>query len=129
MEILRVVGFALMGVLLLTLLRGTRSEMAVLLSIALGTALFLVIATRLEGFVSVLSDISAKAGISGVYINTVLRVMGVAYLAGFGAQVCRDAGEGALAAKVEMAGKVLILVMSMPLMFALLDVILRVLPS
>ena len=64
-----------------------------------------------------------------MYLDTVLRVIGVAYLAAFGGQVCRDAGEGALAAKVELAGKVLILAMSVPLMFALLDLILRILPS
>ncbi|MFY9133879.1 MAG: stage III sporulation protein AD [Bacillota bacterium] len=129
MEIFQVVGMAILGAVLLAFLRQTRSDMAIVLSAALGIVVFLMVVTRLAYFVEVLSDLAVRAGVNRMYLDTVLRVIGVAYLAAFGGQVCRDAGEGALATKVELAGKVLILAMSVPLMFALLDLILRILPS
>ncbi|MEA4882879.1 MAG: stage III sporulation protein AD [Clostridia bacterium] len=129
MEILQIVGLALLGTVLLTIVRQTRSDIAVALSAAVGVVVFMMAASRLAQFVSVLTQLADAAGVSRIYLDTVLRVVGVAYLAAFGAQVCRDAGEGALASKVELAGKVLILMMSVPLMFALLELVFRVLPS
>ena len=63
-----------------------------------------------------------------VYLNTLLKIMGIAYLAEFGSQICRDAGEGVIAGKVEFAGKLLILVMALPLLAAVLETILNFVP-
>jgi len=54
-------------------------------------------------------------------------VMGVAYLAGFGAQICRDAGESSLGIKLELAGKIIILFLAVPIMVAIMEMILRLL--
>ena len=129
MQIFQVIGLAILGAVLLAFLRQTRSDLAVVLSAALGIVIFLMVVSNLAYFVEVMSDLAAKAGVNRLYLDTVLRVIGVAYLASFGGQVCRDAGEGDLATKVELAGKGLILAMSVPLMFALLDLVLRILPS
>ena len=58
----------------------------------------------LQELVRTFEYLAAQAQINLVYLQTVFRVMGVAYLTGFTAQICRDAGEGALALKLEMAG-------------------------
>ncbi len=129
MLIAQVIGVALLGCALLAMLRGVRSDMAVALSAALGVVLFVLVVSRLADFVAALTGMASAAGVNRLYLDTVLRAVGVAYLASFGAQVCRDAGEGALAVKVELVGKVLILCMAAPLMFALLETVLRVLPQ
>lgn len=129
MLIAQVIGVALLGSALLSMLRGIRSDIAVAVSVSLGVVLFVLVVSRLAQFVTALWEMASAAGISRPYLDTVLRVVGVAYLSAFGAQVCRDAGEGALAVKVELAGKVLILGMAAPLMFALVDAVLRVLPQ
>ena len=129
MLITQVIGVALLGCALLSMLRSARSDVAVAVSASLGVVLFMLVAARLADFVTAILSMASAAGVNRVYLDTVLRVVGVAYLAAFGAQVCRDAGEGALAVKVELAGKVLILGMAAPLMFALLDVVLQVMPQ
>lgn len=129
MLIAQVIGVALIGCAALAMLRTARPDMAVVLSVALGVVLFALTVSRLAEFVVALDTMASSAGVNRLYLDTVLRVVGVAYLASFGAQVCRDAGEGALAVKVELAGKVLILCMAAPLMFALLETVLRVLPK
>jgi len=129
MLITQVIGVALLGCALLSMLRSARSDVAVAVAASLGVVLFMLVAARLADFVTAILSMASAAGVNRVYLDTVLRVVGVAYLAAFGAQVCRDAGEGALAVKVELAGKVLILGMAAPLMFALLDTVLQVLPQ
>jgi stage III sporulation protein AD len=62
-----------------------------------------------------------------VYITTILKVIGIAYLADFGAQLCKDAGESAIAAKIELGGKILILLLAIPILTALMELILKIL--
>jgi stage III sporulation protein AD len=126
--IFQVIGVALVGVVLITVLRRTNAEFATLLSVTVGVVIFAMLAGSLTKVVVTLEGIASRSGVNFLYMDTVLKVVGIAYLAEFGAQVCRDAGEGAVAAKVEMAGKVLIMVMAAPIVVAILDVLLKLLP-
>ncbi|MCL6581293.1 MAG: stage III sporulation protein AD [Firmicutes bacterium] len=127
MEIVQVVGLALVAVVLLLVLRGQRPELAVLLSLVVGLTVFLMVAQRLQAVIEFLGRLAARAGVSQLYLNTVLKVVGIAYIAEMGAQVCRDAQEGSVASKVELAGKILILFVAMPVVMAILETILEVL--
>lgn len=128
MEVVQVVGFALVITVILVVLRGQRPDMAVLLSLA-GAAVILIFLLDLIGqAVGLLRDLAARAGVRDTYVQVLLRVMGIAYLAELGSQVCRDAGEGAMATKVEMAGKVIILILAIPIVRALADAILAAVP-
>ncbi len=128
MEILQVVAVGFVATTLLVIIRQQRPELAVLLSIAVGTLIFLFVLGQLATVLRALEELAARAGLDRFYLTTVLKIIGVAYLAEFGAQVCRDAGEGAVAAKVELAGKVLILVLAVPVIVAVLEFMLRLLP-
>ena len=61
-------------------------------------------------------------------VVSVLKITGIAYIAEFGAEICRDAGEGAIAAKIEMAGKVIIIALAVPIITSLLDLVLKIMP-
>ena len=75
-----------------------------------------------------ITETAVGAGINLVYLQTLLRVIGIAYLAEFGAQVCRDAGEGSIASRIELAAKVIILVMAVPIVVEIMESILLLLP-
>lgn len=127
MDIGAFLGIALLAVVLLSVLRQSRPELAVLLSMVVGIIIFLRLVGRLRELVGVFEFLAAKAQINMLYLETVFRVMGVAYLTGFGAQICRDAGEGTLALKLELAGKIIILFLAVPVMVAIMEMVLRVL--
>ena len=91
-------------------------------------AVFLSMVSRISYLVSVLEQLATMAPMGSTYFGPVLKVIGIAYLATFGAEVCRDAGEGAIAAKIEFAGKVLIMIVAMPIVVAVLETILRAIP-
>lgn len=75
-----------------------------------------------------LTSISDKSGINYTFISVLLKITGIAFLTEFSVNICKDAGEGAIATKVEMAGKVLIIALSIPIISALLDSVLKILP-
>lgn len=63
-----------------------------------------------------------------LYLNTVLRIVAIAYIAQFGAQICRDAGESAIGGKIELAGKIMIMFLAVPMLLVILDSVLQLLP-
>ncbi len=128
MEIVQIVGFGLIAAVLVVLLKNQRPEIAVLLSVAAGVIIFLLVATKIKAVVDVLGDLADHAQVNSFYLATVLKIVGVAYIAEFGAQVCRDAGESAIAAKVEFAAKVLVMVLSLPIIAAIMESIIRLIP-
>lgn len=128
MDHLRIAAFALVIVSLLVYLRQYRSDLAILISLAVGILVFLVIREELAAVVQQLSELAARAGLQNVYLDTVLKVIGISYLVGFAAQACRDANEKVVGEQVEFAGKVLILFIAVPVMMAVLDSILQLLP-
>ncbi len=125
MEILQIVGFGLVAAVLVVLLRQQKPEVALLISIAAGVIIFLFVLGKVGAVVNVLKDLAARANVNLMYLAAILKIVGIAYIADFGAQICRDAGEGALASKIEFAAKVLILVLAVPIIMAVLDTLMK----
>ncbi len=128
MEIVQVVGLGLVAALLAVILREYRPEMAMQVSLVAGIMIIMLVIDRVVVTVNVISDMAVGAGINLIYLQTLLRIVGIAYLAEFGAQVCRDAGEGNIAARVEFAAKIVILVMAVPVIVAVMDKVLLLVP-
>ncbi|MEW6540208.1 MAG: stage III sporulation protein AD [Bacillota bacterium] len=127
MEITQIVGFGLVAAVLVVILRQYKPEIALLVSLAAGITLFMLVLGKIGAIVEVLKDLSSRANVNLVYLGVILKIVGIAYIADFGAQLCRDAGEGALAAKIEFAAKILILVLAIPIVMAVLDILMKIL--
>jgi Stage III sporulation protein AC/AD protein family. len=74
-------------------------------------------------------ELAHGAQVRPAYVSLVLKAVGVAYLTSIGAELARDAGEEAIGAVVELAGKVAILLLALPVVAAILDVLVRLLPG
>ncbi len=128
MEIIQIVGLGFVVTLLILIIKQERPEIAVQLSLTLATIIFLIVLTKINIVLNLFRDMAEKANISQMYLNTILKIIGIAYITEFGAQVCRDAGEGAVAGKIEFAGKVLVMVMAIPIIALVMDSIVRLIP-
>ncbi|MFZ5925236.1 MAG: stage III sporulation protein AD [Bacillota bacterium] len=125
MDIARVLAVCVVATVLIVMLRSQRPEIAIWLSIITAVIVFASMLRHISFLVRALTDLASRTKAGNIYFVTVLKVIGVAYLASFGAEVCRDAGEGAIATKLEFAGKVIILVMALPVLVAVLETIIR----
>ena len=128
MDIMKIVMVGIIAAVLAVLLRDERPEIAVVISIVTGLVIFIFLITKLNSVMSVLRYFAAKANIDVLYFSTILKVIAIAYITEFGAQICRDAGESAIATKVEFAGKVLIMVIAIPILAALMDIMIKIIP-
>ncbi len=129
MEIVQLVGFGVASAMLALTLRQSRPEMALLVSLAAGLCLFAAVVGKLSDVITAMTSLAERAELTGSVLPLLLRIIGVAALCELGAQLCRDAGEGGIAAKVELGGKLMVLVMAMPVALALVDLVLGILPS
>lgn len=128
MEMVQIIGLGFVVMLLILLLRQQRPELAIQLSLTLAAIIFLLVLSKINVVLNLFRDLAEKANISQLYLNTILKIIGIAYITEFGAQVCRDANEGAVAGKIEFAGKVLVMVMAIPIIALVLDTIVKLIP-
>lgn len=123
MEIIQIAGLGVIASLILLLLRRERPELAVGLALVCGVFLFFLILPKISQAVFAFGRIASESGLGSLYFGVVLKVLAISYVADFAAALCRDAGEELMASRVEMAGKVLILVAGMPIVSEVLNVI------
>jgi len=76
-----------------------------------------------------LQNIAVDANVNMVYLETILKIIGIAYIAEFGAQISRDAGQGTIASKIELGGKIIILAMALPILTAIIETVIGLIPS
>ena len=123
MEIAQIVGIGLIGTILSVILKKQSSEFSLMVSIVTGIIIFILICSRLGQVILILKKMADEAGVNTAYLGIVLKIIGISYIAQFGVQLCTDAGESSIASKIELAGKVLIMVVSIPIMLALLEMV------
>jgi len=126
MEIIKIIAFAFMALFIVLIFKGKRDDLAIQVSIAAGILIFLFMVNKLTVIMGFLQTLANKANIDVVYLNTVFKILGIAYLASFCSEICKDAGESSIAAKVEFAGKILILVLAIPILMAVMQSILKI---
>lgn len=126
MAFLSILGLALVVSVLLIIIRKERPEIAIVLGLAATGVILLALLQSINQILTVFESVAVKAHLNLEYFKLIVKIVGVAYLAGFGAQICKDAGEGGMAAKIELAGKISILTMGIPLMVGLLEVIMKI---
>ena len=123
MSIVQIVGFGLVAAILALLLKNQHPQMAMMVSLAAGLGLLLMVLSGFGRVVEVFHTIADKTGVPETYFSTAMKVMGVALLTEFGAQICRDAGEGSIAQKMEIGGKIIMLLMAAPVLLTLVEVV------
>jgi stage III sporulation protein AD len=127
MEIVKIVAFAFIALSIVFLLRNNgKGVLAIQVSTIVGILIFLFMISKITAILQLLQQLALKANIDFVYLNIIFKILGIAYLASFCGEVCRDAGEGTIAARVEFAGKILILALSIPILMAVLQSILKI---
>lgn len=121
MSIFKLLAVALISVVLTVVVKTYRPEMAVQTSIAAGATVLLMLVGQITGVLNMITDAVRSYGLNEEYFTVALKTAGIAYLAQLASQTCMDAGESALAAKVELGGRIMILALAAPVSFKILD--------
>ncbi|CAM5792614.1 MULTISPECIES: stage III sporulation protein AD [Brevibacillus] len=129
MEIVQIVGLGLVATILALVIKEQKPMFAYLLAIASGVVIFYFLIGKIAEVIRILERLAVQADLNLVFLETILKIIGIAYIAEFGAQMTRDAGQGAIASKIELAGKVLILIMAVPIIQIIIETVIDLLPA
>jgi stage III sporulation protein AD len=128
MNIMQITAIGLVTALLVIIVKQQRPDIAMIISLAAGSVIFILLLGNIKIVATSVENMAQKANLDSIYITTVLKVIGIAYIAEFGSQICKDAGEGAIASKIELGGKILIMILALPILTALMEAVLKILP-
>lgn len=123
MEIIRISVIGLAGIFLAVLLKEIQPEYALYLTMASGVAILFFSVSRLSYLFNSLKEIQHYIPVKTTYMNILMKMIGITYIGQFSAGICRDAGYSAVAAQIEVFGKLAVLAVSMPVLTALLETI------
>ena len=126
MNIIQIVSLALVATILIIILKQYRPEFSILISLV--ACIFIVIFAfeKIQLIINMLNDLVAASGINKTFFEILIKITGIAYIVELASNLCSDAGEKAIASKVEFAGKVLIITMSVPIITTLIETITEV---
>ena len=123
MNMIQIGMIGVLGALLAIQFKGGKTEYGIYLSAAVSMLLFVCIVDRLELFVGTIEEISRYITIDRGYISTMLKMIGITYIAEFASGICKDTGYQTIAVQIEIFSKLTILAMGVPVLLALLETI------
>ncbi|APH04447.1 stage III sporulation protein AD [Bacillus weihaiensis] len=100
-----------------------------MLVVFVGCVIFLFLVDQVYEIIRMVERIALNAHVNLIYVETILKIIGIAYIAEFGAQITKDAGQGAIASKIELGGKILILTMAIPILTVIIETVLEMIPG
>lgn len=129
MEIIKIIGIALIALIIIIILRQYRPEFAVFVSIIAGVLILILVMDKFTGIINLIKSIQDKSSINMQFIEILLKITGIAILSEFAVSICKDSGEAAIASKIEIGSKIVIIGISIPIISNLLELVLKLLPA
>ena len=128
-ELVKIIGIGLISLIIIIIMKQYRPDFAIYVSLIAGVLIFSIAMGKFSAIINLLQSISNKAGINSDFLSIILKITGIAFLAEFAVSICKDSGESAIASKIELGSKAIIMSMSLPIISNLLDIILKILPK
>ncbi|HEY8390312.1 MAG TPA: stage III sporulation protein AD [Clostridia bacterium] len=128
MDIIKIIAIGLTSAVAYSLLKESKPEIAYLVLLAGSVIVFLMVVDMLVDIISTINGLAQKTGLDTGIIASVLKIIGIGYITEFSAGICEDMGAKSMSDKVLFGGKVIILFLSLPIITALIELIISILP-
>lgn len=128
MEVIKIIGIGLISLIIIIIVRQYKPEFTLYVSLLAGALILVFIMDKISGIIDLLTSLSNKTAINNDFLVLLIKITGIAFLTEFAVSICKDSGESAIASKVDMGGKVIIVSMSIPIVSSLLETVIEILP-
>ena len=128
MEIIKIIGIGLISLIFAIIVKQYKPEFAIYISLMAGIIILFLAIGKLTEVVKLLTNLASRTSVNGKFIKLLIKITGIAILTEFAVSVCKDAGENAIASKIDISGKIIIVAVSIPIISSLLETVTKVLP-
>lgn len=129
MDIIQIVLISMVASLLYIILKDIQPSFAFLLLLLTSIVIIVVVIQQIQLIIQLIQSLGERAAIESTYIHTILKIIGIAYITELGANITKDAGLGSVASKLELAGKIFILLLAIPIITAVIEVVIQFTPT
>ena len=127
-EVIKVIGIGLISLVIIVILKQYKPEYAIYVSMAAGVLILMFSVEKITNIINLLQNYASKTYINQKFLEILLKITGIAFITEFAVSICSDAGEKAIASKIEIGSKVNIISMSIPIITSLLELVMEILP-
>ena len=128
MDIIKIIGIGLISLIIIIIVKQYRPEFVIYVSIIAGAIILMLIMDKVSSIINLLTALSNKTVVNNEFLTLLIKITGIAFLMEFSVSLCKDSGETAIANKIDIGGKVIIISMSIPIIASLLETIIKILP-
>ncbi len=125
----KIIGIALITVVATLIVKPVRPDFAVFISVVGGVIILFMLAGYLTDIFEVFNQIFNYTNVNSSLYKIIFKIIGVGYLVEFTASLCSDTGNNSLGDKVLLGGKIIILVMALPIVTSILEIVMELLPT
>ena len=126
-ELLKILAVGLVTVFAHMLIKQTKPEIALLISVVGSIIIIIMAVNTLNTVISSFYEIFKTTGVNTTLLTPLIKIIAIGYIAEFGANICADAGASSVADKILFAAKLIILVISMPIITTVIDMVVALL--
>ena len=127
-DVIKIIGIGLLALIIIVILKQYKPEFAIYVSMIAGVLILVLAIQKLTGIINLLQSLANKTYINKSFLSILLKITGIAFITEFAVSICSDAGEKAIASKIEIGSKVIIIAMSIQIITSLLELVIEILP-
>lgn len=128
MDIIKIIGIGLISLVITIIVKQYKPEFAVYISLIAGVLILMLVFDKLSEVIKLLNNLASKSAINSKFISLLIKITGIAILTEFAVSICKDSGETAIANKMDIGGKIMIIAVSVPIISSLLENVIKILP-
>lgn len=128
MELIKIIGVGLITSIAILVVKQVKPEIAIVITITGSLVMLLMLVEMLSAITGVFDILVNKTGIDKQLFTSILKIIGIGYITEFSSNICIDSGNTTISDKILLAGKITILVLALPIITALVDIIVSIMP-
>ncbi len=128
MDIIKIICVGLLALIIIIILKQYRPEFTIYVSLIAGAMILMLVIDKISAIIDLLTNLSNKTAVNNEFLVLLIKITGIAFLTEFAVSICKDSGETAIANKMDMGGKIIIISMSIPIIASLLETVVKILP-
>lgn len=125
MDILKIIGVGIIGALMALTLRESKNEFSIYIILSTGIIILIYLITSLTSVITAFNDIVESSNIDSDLFSGILKIIGIGYITEYSSNICGDVGASSVGAKIELAGKLTIFIMAVPIIKTLVEVLMN----
>lgn len=120
---IKIIGIAFIGVICFVLIKSTKPDLAPLLLISVGAVILILLSDSISNAIGVFLNLSEEAGLTKSVFSALIKIIGIAYLTEYSVNISDDLGCSSIGKKIEIAGKITIFTMAIPIITEIIKII------